>query len=99
VTANYAAFAFAAFAALAFAKFATSFALAAGDSFLFGVVFLAAGFSSGAWAALTPAQCFFVAAMIAFLPAAESLRLAFGASGVAGDCDSDSPRILAHLAF
>ena len=33
---------------------------------------------------------------MAFLPAAESFRLAFGASGLACAGGSDSPRILAH---
>src|SRR5437870_699536 len=44
--------------------------------------------------ALCKRQRFLVAAMIAFLPAAESWRLGFGASGVAFD---DSPFSLAHL--
>jgi len=64
ITANYTAFAFAAFAARAFARFATSFAFAAGDSFLFAAAFLvagflAAGFSCCALVALIAAQRFF----------------------------------------
>ena len=44
--------------------------------------------------ALFNAHRFLLAAMIAFLPAADSFRLGFGASGL--DLD-DSPFILAHL--
>jgi len=46
--------------------------------------FLVAALSCCALAALTASQRFFVAAMIAFLPAAESFRLAFDGSGNGG---------------
>jgi len=79
------------------AHIVASFAFTAGDSLLFGIAFfvailLAAGFSCCALAALAAAHRFFAAAMIAFLPAAESFRLAFGLPGMAVGCGSDSPR-------
>jgi hypothetical protein len=72
---------FAALAALAFARFANNAALRAGDIFFFTGAVVVAGFSA-LW---TEAHRFFVAAMIAFLPAAESFRLVLGAAaGTAG---------------
>jgi hypothetical protein len=67
---------------------------------LFAVLFLLAALAYPALAAFTAAQRFFVASEIARLPAAESLRLGFGASTLAdtGGC-SDPPRIFAHLAL
>ena len=80
---------FAALAARAFARFATSAALRAGDSFRFA--FFAAGAAFFAVVCAFEASAFFnshrlfVAAIIAFLPAAESLRLGLGtASGAIG---------------
>ena len=51
---------------------------------------------AGAASALFFAHRFLSASWMAFLPAAESLRLAFGGSGLACDGGADSPRILAH---
>ncbi len=93
--------ALAALAARAFARFATSAAFRAGDSFLFATAVLAAvffwvaGFDLAA-AAFFSAHRFFNAATMFALPALLSFRFAFGASGIAGAGDSDSPRILAH---
>jgi hypothetical protein len=76
-------------AARAFPRFATSATLRAGDSFRFvffaaGAAFFAAGCAFEA-SAFFNSHRFFVAAMIAFLPAAESLRLGLGAaSGAIG---------------
>jgi hypothetical protein len=81
---------FAALAALAFARFANSVALRAGDIFLFAGALFAAGF-----AALTASHRFFVAAMMAFLPAAESFRLGLGAAS--GTCGSAAFLEAAHL--
>src|SRR5262249_52326854 len=50
-------------------------------------------------AALFNAQRFFVASLIAFLPAALILRLRFATFGAVSEGTSDSPLILAHLAF
>ena len=73
---DYAAARFAALAARAFARFATSAAFRAGDIFLF---------TGAGSAALTASHRFLVAAMIAFLPAAESFRFFLGAaSGIDG---------------
>jgi hypothetical protein len=74
---------FAALAARAFARFATNAALRAGDSlrfafFVAGAAFFAAGCAFEA-SAFFNSHRFFVTAMIAFLPAAESFRLGLGA--------------------
>jgi len=65
------------------------------------VAFLLAG--AAFWGFEASARCsaqrFLVAATIAALPAADSLRLGLDDSGVAGGSVSDSPRIFAHLAF
>lgn len=70
---------FAALAARAFARFATSAALRAGDSFRFAFFAAGAAFFAVVCAfeasAFFNSHRFFVAAIIAFLPAAESLRL------------------------
>lgn len=70
------------------------FAAFAGAAF-FTAAFLRAIFF-GTAAARFKAHRFFTAATIAFLPAAESFRLAFGASGLACADGSASPRIFAH---
>jgi hypothetical protein len=57
--------------------------------------FVAADFAAARFAA----HIFFVAAMIAALPAALSFRFGFGAFAEAGACGSDSPFILAHRSF
>jgi hypothetical protein len=80
---------FAALAARAFARFATSAALRAGDSFRFAFFAAGAAFFAVVCAfeasAFFNSHRFFVAAIIAFLPAAESLRLGLGtASGAIG---------------
>ncbi len=84
---------FAARAALAFTKFESSAAFLAGDILFFaGAVFVAA--FSALW---TASQRFLVAATIAALPAALSLRFVFGAGAVTAAGASDSPRTFAHL--
>lgn len=50
-------------------------------------------------AARFSAHRFLVAAMMLARPAAESFRLAVGPPAMTGTVGSDSPRILAHLAF
>lgn len=57
--------------------------------------FLAAAFSSCALDALTASQRFFVAAMIAYLPAAESFR--FGLEAASGTGGSAAFLEAAHL--
>jgi len=84
----------AALAVRAFARFSTSAALRAEDNL--GAAFFATAGAIFFAAAFFSRHRFFKAATIAALPALLSLR--FG-SGVAGAGGSDSPLILAHLAF
>src|SRR5579862_780608 len=71
---------FAARAALAFFKFASSFAFAVVDSFLFVTAFFGAGFSALAWNA---AHLFLAAALIALFPAALNFRFGLAPSDAA----------------
>jgi hypothetical protein len=82
----------AAFLTVFFAAFAGAVFNAA---FLTPAFLAATGFGL-AVAAFFAAHRFFKAATIAALPALLSLRLGFGASGVAGAGGADSPRIFAH---
>ena len=70
------------FAAPASAAFLTTAFLRAGAAFAASALFCAHRLLAASW--------------MAFLPAAESFRLAFGASGLTFAGGSDSPRILAH---